>query len=137
MPTRLRKVRKRRGSRTHGWGQVGQHRKTGAKGGRGMAGGHKHKWTKLLKTDYFGKNGFVPVTRDEEREANLITVSQLAEKTGESVVNLAEAGYEKLLASGKIFKPLTVVVSRWSKKAEEKIRAVGGRIVKPGELVTA
>ncbi|MDW8083739.1 MAG: uL15 family ribosomal protein [Candidatus Caldarchaeum sp.] len=137
MPTRLRKVRKRRGSRTHGWGQVGQHRKTGAKGGRGMAGGHKHKWTKLLKTDYFGKNGFVPVTRNEVREANLITVSQLAEKTGDSVVNLAEAGYDKLLASGRIFKPLTVVVSRWTKRAEEKIRSVGGRIVKPGELVTA
>lgn len=102
-----------------------------------MAGGHKHKWTKLLKTDYFGKNGFVPVTRNEVREANLITVSQLAEKTGDSVVNLAEAGYDKLLASGRIFKPLTVVVSRWTKRAEEKIRSVGGRIVKPGELVTA
>ncbi|MCS7110580.1 MAG: 50S ribosomal protein L15 [Candidatus Caldarchaeum sp.] len=137
MPTRLRKVRKRRGSRTHGWGQIGQHRKTGAKGGRGMAGGHKHKWTTLLKTNYFGEDGFVPIKRVDEKTANLITVSTLAEKTANSVVNLAQAGYGKLLAGGRITKPVTVVVAKWSRGAEEKIKQAGGKVVKPDELMPA
>ena len=38
MPTRLRKVRKQRGSRTHGYGQIGQHRHSGKQGGHGNAG---------------------------------------------------------------------------------------------------
>ena len=33
MPQKLRKTRKMRGSRTHGYGQIGQHRKGGGKGG--------------------------------------------------------------------------------------------------------
>ncbi|MDJ0272954.1 MAG: 50S ribosomal protein L15 [Aigarchaeota archaeon] len=135
MPTRFRKVRKYRGSRTHGWGQIGQHRKTGAKGGRGMAGGHKHKWTKLLDKDYFGKDGFTPITRREEKTANLLTVSLLAEKSGNNLVNLVESGYTKLLGDGKITTPLTIVVERWSKKAEEKVKQAGGNLVKPAELV--
>ncbi|RLG12033.1 MAG: 50S ribosomal protein L15, partial [Thaumarchaeota archaeon] len=31
MPTRWRKSRKHRGSRTCGWGQIGQHRKSGSR----------------------------------------------------------------------------------------------------------
>ncbi|MEM4427493.1 MAG: 50S ribosomal protein L15, partial [Zestosphaera sp.] len=38
-----------RGSRTHGYGRVGQHRKAGSRGGRGAAGLHKHKWTWVVK----------------------------------------------------------------------------------------
>ena len=38
MATRLRKTRKFRGSRNHGWGQVGQHRASGYKGGLGQSG---------------------------------------------------------------------------------------------------
>jgi len=38
MPHKLRKTRKMRGSRTHGYGQVGQHRKSGSRGGVGKAG---------------------------------------------------------------------------------------------------
>jgi len=38
MPTRLRKTRKLRGGRHMGWGQVGQHRASGHKGGLGRSG---------------------------------------------------------------------------------------------------
>jgi len=134
MPTRLRKVRKLRGSRTHGWGQIGQHRKSGAKGGTGMAGGHKHLWTKLVKTDYFGKDGFVPIKRVVKETANLYDVSLLAEKTGGNVVNLVEHGIDKLLGGGRLSKPLTIVAKEWSKKAAEKVAEVGGKLVKPAEL---
>ena len=42
MPTRLRKTRKLRGGRHMGWGQVGQHRARGHKGGLGQSGMLKH-----------------------------------------------------------------------------------------------
>ncbi|MEM2871328.1 MAG: uL15 family ribosomal protein [Candidatus Caldarchaeum sp.] len=133
MPTRLRKVRKLRGSRTHGWGQIGQHRKTGAKGGRGMAGGHKHKWTKLLSEDYFGKDGFTPVEKSEKRAVSLLKVSQIAESSAAGTIDLDNMGYDKLIGGGKLYKPLTIVVKEWSKKAAEIVEKSGGRLVKPGE----
>ena len=51
MPTRKKKSRKQRGSRYCGWGQVGQHRKSGMRGGVGKAGGRKHKWLHTIKYD--------------------------------------------------------------------------------------
>lgn len=144
MPTRFRKSRKRRGSRTHGWGQIGQHRKTGAKGGRGEAGKHKHKWTWVLRydPDYFGKHGFFRPNKKEIRAMNLVQLSTLVERMeaeggatvrdGRIVVDLASMGVGKLVGGGKVTKPLLVVVQRYTKTAEEKIREAGGEIVKPG-----
>jgi len=143
MPHKLRKTRKYRGSRTHGWGQVGQHRKHGMKGGRGKAGGHKHKWTYIVKyePDYFGKKGFrCPTSRGELKTINLSEldelVDELAKKNkvkveeGKYVVDLAELGYEKLLGEGKITKPLVVKTKFYSRIAERKIQDVGGQLVK-------
>jgi len=81
MGTRHRKSRKRRGSRTCGWGQIGQHRKSGSRGGHGHAGMHKHKWTWVLKydPDYFGKHGFYRPNRREVKSMNLIQLSTLVE----------------------------------------------------------
>src|SRR3989442_1580984 len=65
MPTRSRKVRRMRGSRTHGYGQVGQHRPSGKQGGHGQAGLHKHKWAWTVKfePDHFGRDPFRPPRR--------------------------------------------------------------------------
>ncbi|MEM3032264.1 MAG: uL15 family ribosomal protein [Nitrososphaerota archaeon] len=131
MPTRLRKVRKLRGSRTHGWGQVGQHRKVGAKGGHGMAGGHKHKWTKLLKEDYFGEKGFHNPTSTHLRTMNLFQLSQYVERSGEQVVDLSKLGVDKLLGTGRLDRAVKVIVGRWSRKAEEKVKMSGGELVRP------
>ena len=62
MATRLRKTRKFRGSRTHGWGQIGQHRASGHKGGLGKSGMHKHLFSSLLKydPDHFGHDSTHP-----------------------------------------------------------------------------
>ena len=56
MPTRLRKTRKLRGGRHMGWGQVGQHRASGHKGGLGRSGHLKHLWSTVIKEDpdHFG-----------------------------------------------------------------------------------
>lgn len=102
-----------------------------------MAGGHKHKWTKLVKTDYFGEHGFTPVKRIEKKTVNLVQVSEYAEKSGSDTVNLHELGFKKLLGGGKLFKPLTVIVEQWSRKAAEKIEKAGGKLVRPGEVKPA
>nr|MDQ3961331.1 50S ribosomal protein L15 [Thermoproteota archaeon] len=48
MATRFRKSRRQRGSRYCGWGQVGQHRQSGSRGGVGGAGKHKHFWIRTV-----------------------------------------------------------------------------------------
>jgi large subunit ribosomal protein L15 len=146
LPTRFRKVRKRRGSRTHGWGQIGQHRKTGAKGGRGEAGKHKHKWTWVLRydRDYFGKHGFFRQNRREVKSMNLLQLATVIENLEEQgllktvddriVVDLNSMGVKKIIGGGRINRPLVVIVENWTKTAEEKIREAGGEIIRPGEV---
>jgi len=146
MGTRHRKSRKHRGSRTCGWGQIGQHRKTGSKGGRGNTGMHKHKWTWVLRynRDYFGKHGFHRPNKPVINSINLIQLSTIVENLeregkvqtvkGLPVINLTELGIRKLVAGGKIDKPLLVVVEKWSEKAEKTIKEAGGNLVTPKEL---
>ena len=59
MPHKLRKTRKMRGSRTHGWGKIGQHRGAGCRGHRNV-GRHKHLWSYVVahEPNHFGKHGF-------------------------------------------------------------------------------
>ena len=139
MATRKRKVRKLRGSRTMGWGQVGQHRKSGGHGGVGNAGLHKHKWSWILvhDPDHFGKDGFHrPRSHEIKRWINVGDIEQLLEKVeiketrdGLPVLNLKEMGVEKVLGKGKITKALYIIAESWTKKAENAIKAVGGKIV--------
>lgn len=143
MPHKLRKVRKKRGSRTHGYGRVGQHRKTGSKGMR-KAGRHKHGWTYVIKyePEYFSKRGFTS-PKSLRQKINAINVGQLCEiaenvstKTdeGKIFIDLESLGYNKLLGAGKVTKPLIVKVASYSKSAEEKIKEVGGQILKEIEV---
>lgn len=146
MPTRVRKTRKHRGSRTHGFGQIGQHRKHGSKGGRGLAGSHKHKRTWFLKYDpnHHGKKGFRPPNPHGRKVATLAKLSQLAEKLRDTggatyledrlLVDLGKRGYTKLIGSGKVDAKLHVVTDKWTKRSEQKITEAGGRIVKPPQL---
>ncbi|MCX8176580.1 MAG: 50S ribosomal protein L15 [Candidatus Bathyarchaeota archaeon] len=143
MPHRFRKIRKLRGSRTCGWGRVGQHRKHGMKGGRGWAGGHKHKWTYVVKyaPNHFGKRGFrCPTSMGEVKALNVGELNELLDKLvnegkvefkdGKYLVNLFKLGYEKLLGEGEISRPVIVEAKSFSKKAEEKILGAGGSIIK-------
>jgi len=56
MATRFRKSRRQRGTRYCGWGQIGQHRQSGSRGGIGGGGKHKHFWirTVIEEPDHFG-----------------------------------------------------------------------------------
>jgi len=132
---RKRKVRKRRGSRTYGWGQVGQHRAGGRKGGKGKAGGHKHKWTYTVKhaPNYFGKRGFHRPVSQKEKTINVGELEELATRTATEekgkIIDLERLGYDKLLGAGKVNRAMNVEVKSCSKSAAKKIQEAGGKIL--------
>jgi large subunit ribosomal protein L15 len=138
MPHSLRKTRKKRGSRTVGWGKVGQHRRRGGKPYR--AGRHKALWSYVIKyePDYYSKTGFTSPKgyklRNRINVVNVGTLDSLAEKLaieqeGKSFVDLESLGYTKLLGSGRITRALTIKVPYFSESAAEKIKEAGGEIV--------
>jgi large subunit ribosomal protein L15 len=137
MPHKLRKTRKNRGSRTQGYGRIGQHRKTGSKGYR-KAGRHKHLWSYVTtyEPDYFGKSGFTS-PKSLKQKQNTINIKELdeistkysTEKEGKLHVDLTSLGYTKLLGTGKTAKPLVISVASASKTATEKIEKAGGQVL--------
>jgi large subunit ribosomal protein L15 len=140
MPHKLRKVRKQRASRYHGWGQVGQHRGGGMRGGKGKAGGRKHFWIRTVKyePDRYEKKGFKPPS---SKLNNTITINvgeleELATKIigdygikGGNELDLTSLGINKLLGRGKIKIPLNVRVESYSGNAQEKLEDAGGSII--------
>jgi large subunit ribosomal protein L15 len=134
MPHKLRKIRKFRGSRTVGYGRIGQHRDAGSKGQR-KVGRHKHLWSYVVthEPDYFGKSGFTSPQSLHRHEStiNLKELEEIAVASvqGKSEINLTALGYTKLLGTGKVTKPLSVQVPSYSKSAAEKIKKAGGEIV--------
>lgn len=137
---RERKVRKQRGSRTYGWGTVGQHRKSGMRGGFGNSGLHKHKWSWTVKygRDYFGKYGFVRPKAVVEYK-NCINVGSLIsiiegkilekDEKNRVIMDLNSMGYDKLLGSGKIDLPVVIKVKQASEIAKRKITEAGGEVI--------
>ena len=134
MPHKLRKIRKTRGSRTQGYGRIGQHRDSGSKGHR-KVGRHKHLWSLVVTSEpnYFGKHGFTSPQSINKKESTLniqaLTTMAPTTQDGKNVINLTSLGYTKLLGTGKISKPLTVTVPTCSKLAQEKITEAGGQVI--------
>ena len=130
MPTRLRKSRRYRGSRTHGYGQIGQHRHSGSRGGHGNAGLHKHKWSWMIinDPDHFGRDPFLPPGHlKPSRWVNVGELDALAK--GGTSLDLSSMGIGKLLGSGSIAGAYDVKVDFVTKKAQAKIEAAGGKVV--------
>jgi len=135
MPTRLRKVRRLRGSRTHGYGQIGQHRHSGKQGGHGNAGLHKHKWSWMIKyePDHFGRDDFVPPGYPKvERWMNVGDLDGFALAGGKKdpvEVDLTGMGVQKLLGSGSVAGAYNVKVPAFTKRAQSKVEEAGGKIL--------
>lgn len=144
MPHKIRKIRKKRGSRTCGYGRVGQHRKSGSKGER-RAGRHKHLWSWVLRyePDYFGYKGFVSPKQKKMKNIRCINLKELQEialkvaaKAGEGekiFIDLETMGYMKLLGEGKITLPVVVKVPLYTREALRKIKEAGGEILSTKE----
>ncbi len=140
---RGKKSRYMRGSRTHGWGRVAQHRRSGRKGGRGNVGHCKHRWSWVVSyaPNWYGKHGF---TRHPSLVTSwrLINVGQLDEIIDELVkkklaeysnggikVDLTLMGFNKLGGGGRVTKPIIVHVYSATKKAKQKIEEAGGKVI--------
>ena len=138
MATRYRKSRRQRGTRYCGWGQVGQHRQAGSRGGVGGAGKHKHFWVRTVieEPDHFGHTAFNSRNRNlVKRWINIKDLDSVfakhgkADKAGKIVLDLASLGYDKLLGGGKPLGAFTLKVSKASNSAKEKIEAAGGEVL--------
>lgn len=137
MATRMRKTRKFRGSRTHGWGQIGQHRASGHKGGLGKAGLHKHLFSTLLKDnpDHFGHDSTHPphpiITKKwaSIRDLDNMFSKYGKQDGGKKVIDLDGLGYDKLLGGGQVKGAYSIRVQRYTASAEEKIKKAGGEVL--------
>ena len=142
MATRLRKSRKQRGSRFCGWGQIGQHRASGSRGGVGGAGKHKHFYirTVMEEPDHFGHEQFHAMRKsDVSKWLNIKDLNQLmkhskANEDGKIILDLDELGYGKLLGVGQVDAALTIKIKKVSKSAKDKINQAGGEVLISNEL---
>ena len=124
-----------RGRTTYGHGARKKWKKSGHKGGVGMAGTGKradHKKTlinKLYGNKYFGKQGITSkgTKRDKRKRINIIDIeknlSKFSEKDG--WIDLSE---NKVLGDGEIKNKLKIKALSVSKNAKEKIEKAGGKI---------
>lgn len=137
---RKKKILKRRG-RGIGYGSHKKHRGGGSRGGRGLAGLHKHKRMTAIKymPEHFGKRGF---KRPQKvvKEIKTINLKELdskidellkedkVKKEGKTItIDLIELGYDKLLGSGRVKHRLNVKSKSFSKGAIKKIEEAGGK----------
>lgn len=135
MRFKRKKVRKYRGSKTHGGGSMKKRRGSGHRGGRGMAGTGKRADTKkptiinLYGNDYFGKFGFTSKSRVKIKAINIGKLQELYEKgIVKNDIILSELGYNKLLGSGLVNIKFNIKVDFASKGAIEKIKKAGGNV---------
>jgi large subunit ribosomal protein L15 len=139
MATRFRKSRRYRGSRYCGWGQIGQHRQSGSRGGVGNAGKHKHLWirTVIEEPDHFGHDSVKSHNRNVvSRWINVRDLDSLIQEDeskknskGLYILDLNSLGYDKLLGGGQVNGKLEVRINRISDKAREKVEQSGGEVV--------
>jgi large subunit ribosomal protein L15 len=135
------RVRRQRGSRVHGYGRIGQHRKGGQRGGKGKTGGKKHDWTYVTAKDpqRFGKHGFH--RHDKLRQSHqtinvgelstnlhLFTKEAPSPESGPITIDLSAHGIDKVLGAGRISIPLAVTAALFTHRAAEKIKAAGGKV---------
>ena len=114
---------------TSGRGEKGQKARSGGGTRPGFEGGQ------LPLHRRVPKRGFVSLFRKVYEILNVKDLERFAPGTAVTPASLAEAGMlrvadaaVKILGEGSLSKPLTVSAHRFSKTAEEKIRAAGGTV---------
>ena len=133
-----------RGQGTHGWGARKKHKKSGHRGGKGLAGTGKRgdqKKTLIMKMyghSYFGKQGITSrkTKRDNRKRINLkdleLGIEKYGKKTGDKwAINMPTY---KILDSGKEYQlknKLIIKAKEASKSAIDKVKKAGGEIALP------
>lgn len=115
--------------KTAGKGHKGQKARTGGKIRRGFEGGQTPLYRRIPKKgfkNYFAKEYAVVNVADlEEFENDTIVDSKLLIQKG---LIRKELDGIKILGTGDLTKKLTVVANKFSKTAQDKIEATGGKI---------
>lgn len=138
-----RKVRKQRGTRTYGRGCAKRGRGSGEKGGKGLSGGHKQKWSYVLRymPEHFGKHGFTrpPAVREEARTINIGELDErldellqqgIARREGEKIIiDAKKLGVEKVLGGGRVTGPIEVIAKEFVESAKRKLEEAGGKAI--------
>lgn len=126
-----------------GGGSVKKRRGAGNRGGRGFAGGHKHKWSTVVQFDRerFGKRrfprppkarfatSFVNVGELDRRSDELLEEKSAKREEDKIVIEASKLGFEKVLGSGKVTRPIKVVAKAFSESAKRKLEEAGGEAV--------
>ncbi len=121
------KKKKHRGSRTHGRGNTKHGRGKGSKKGTASRKGGKN-YMHLVKKGIPEKKGFKS-HKPDQTGINLRDINKyITEDTEE--INLQEHGYEKVLGSGNLEKPVKIKAQSFSNSAKEKIEEKGGEAIK-------
>jgi large subunit ribosomal protein L15 len=138
---KVKKVNKYRAQTTHGGGSRKKRRGAGSRGGRGMAGTGKKSGHKVAGMPLqLGSKGFfahnvkvksvnLMIFTDKKLE-KFLTKEKIKKEGDYYIINLKQIGYDKLLGSGRLNKKLKITVNSITPKAEEKILAAGGEVVK-------
>jgi large subunit ribosomal protein L15 len=137
MATRLRKSRRHRGTRYCGWGQIGQHRQSGSRGGIGGAGKHKHFWirTVIEEPDHFGHDTLNSYSRFlvkkwiNLRDLRTLSIKSSDKKDQKTILDLGSLGIQKLLGGGSINESYVIKVAQASASAKKKVESAGGNII--------
>jgi large subunit ribosomal protein L15 len=127
------KIVRQRGGKTHGWGSKKKHRGAGSRGGRGRAGITKHKKLYFKKRGIqVGAKGHTTMKQKglkaEIRSINIRDLEKLAQ--GKKEIILKEFGYDKVIGTGTMERPIKVIAKSFSARAAEKIEAAKGKAVK-------
>ena len=120
-----------------GWGQVGQHRASGHKGGLGVTGMKKHHRSTMMR-DAPGHYGHdrpkTPHPNIVKKWAGVRDLDDLfakfgREEDGRKVLDLGAAGYKKLLGGGSVAVAYSVRVEQFTASAQKKLEAAGGEVL--------
>lgn len=122
------KIVKKRGSKSHGYGSKKKHRGSGSRGGRGRAG-FKHKKIMFRKQDLqLGKRGFKSLSqRDLKVGTSPVNLRDLDFSMKE--IDVTELGYDKVLGTGEVKKPVTIKARAFSENAKKKIEQAKGKAI--------
>ncbi len=136
-----RKVSRMHGRRmgTHGWGARKKHKKSGHRGGTGMAGTGKRAdtkttlITKLFGHSYFGKQGITSrgTKRDTRQRINVQQISKNLDKYGKKTAKGWEINLPKykILGEGEVKEKLIIKAHEASESAIKKVKRAGGEII--------
>lgn len=138
-----RKTKKKRGSRTVGGGSVKKRRHSGHRGGKGLAGSHKHRWMKISRKapKHFGKYGFtrppklqksvktINIGELDERAGELLETGIAEQKEGKTIIDTSRLGFDKVLGRGKISRPMKIIAKDFSESAKRKLEEAGGEAI--------